>query len=338
MTAATISRSTTYRRVPLAPHQRHDRITPTQSCFVLAHMGVPQVESAGWSLNVGGLVRRELTLDLAALQAMPQTRIEAFHQCAGAPLRPDIAMRRVMNVVWGGVRLSELLARAEILPQARFIWSYGLDRGSYEGHAVDAYVKDLPLDRAAHDVLVATELNGEPLPLVHGFPARLLVPGFYGTNSVKWLKRIVLADRRAEGPFTTSLYNDPAADGARRPVWAVMPESALVAPAPNAELGMDETAIWGWAWGALPIRSVEISTDGGASWREAELEPRRQFSWQRFSLAWRPERPGDALVMARARDQSGAVQPDTAARNAIHAVPVTVSPDGGVQRRAGGSP
>lgn len=325
--AAPMNPSTTYRRVPLAPHQRLDRITPTPSCFVLAHMGVPQVESAGWSLAVGGLVRRELVLNLAALQAMPQTRLEAFHQCAGAPLRPDIPMRRVMNVIWGGVRLSDILERAGVLPEARFVWSYGLDHGSYEGHRVDAYVKDLPLERAGQDVLVATELNGEPLPLVHGFPARLVVPGFYGTNSVKWLKRITLADRRAEGPFTTALYNDPAPDGTRRPVWAVMPESAIVAPAPDAVLGTEEITIWGWAWGELPITSVAISTDGGANWREAELEPRRQLAWQRFSLNWRPDGFGAVAIMARATDEAGAVQPETSARNAIHAVTVKVHPD-----------
>lgn len=102
---AAMNPSTTYRRVPLAPHQRIDRITPTSSCFVLAHMGLPQVENEPWSLTVGGLVRRELRLDLAELQAMPQRRIEAFHQCAGAPLRPDIPMRRVAR--WTGSSVEE---------------------------------------------------------------------------------------------------------------------------------------------------------------------------------------------------------------------------------------
>ena len=322
--SALINPSTTYRRVPLAPHQRLDRITPTASCFVLAHMGVPKVDADEWSLTIDGLVRRPVTLDRAALAVLPQTQIESFHQCAGAPLRPDLPMRRVMNVVWSGVRLSDLLKRAGVLPQARFVWSYGLDSGSYEGHTVDAYAKDLPLDRVAESVLVATELNGAPLPPEHGFPARLLVPGFYGTNSVKWLKRITLADRRADGPFTTALYNDPAEDGMRRPVWAVMPESALVAPAPNTVLGTQKTVIWGWAWGALPIERVEVSSDGGASWREAKLEPRHQFSWQRFALIWRPQSRGPTTIMARAHDASGAMQPAAAARNAVHAVEVDI--------------
>lgn len=321
---ASTTPSTTYRRLPLAPHQRVDRITPTQSCFVLAHMGVPTVDAEHWSLTIDGLVRRPLTLDRAALAALPQTKIESFHQCAGAPLRPDLPMRRVMNVVWGGVRLSELLERAEVLPEARFLWSYGIDGGNYEGHVVESYAKDLPLERVADSVLIATELNGAPLPPDHGFPARLLVPGFYGTNSVKWLKRITLADRRADSPFTTALYNDPVEGGGRRPVWAVMPESALVAPPPHAVLDMVETVIWGWAWGALPITRVEISTDSGQSWRDAEVAPRHQFSWQRFALKWRPESHGPTTIVARAHDESGATQPAAAARNAIHAVAVEI--------------
>jgi DMSO/TMAO reductase YedYZ molybdopterin-dependent catalytic subunit len=314
----------TYRRIPLAPHQRLDRITPVQSCFVLAHMGVPKVAAEGWSFRVEGLVRNPLRLDLAALRACPRTEIESFHQCAGAPKRPDLPMRRVMNVVWGGVRLSDILYRAGVLPEARFIWSYGLDHGTYEGHAVENYAKDLPLARLDDSVLIATELNGAPLPAEHGYPARLLVPGFYGTNSVKWLDRIVLADRRSDGPFTTVLYNDPAPGGGMQPVWAVMPESAIVAPAPRAVLGPGDTEIWGWAWGALPIAGVDISIDGGSTWCPADLEPRRQFAWQRFTLRWRPERAGPATVMARARDESGAVQPPEAARNAIHRVEVEV--------------
>jgi DMSO/TMAO reductase YedYZ molybdopterin-dependent catalytic subunit len=272
------------------------------------------------------MVRNELRLDLAALKDFPHTEIESFHQCAGAPKRPDLPMRRVMNVVWGGVRLADILYRAKVLPEARFVWSYGLDHGSYEGHAVENYAKDLPLARLDDSVLIATELNGAPLPAEHGYPARLLVPGFYGTNSVKWLDRIVLADRRADGPFTTALYNDPAPEGGMRPVWAVMPESAIVAPVPHATLGMRETEIWGWAWGALPISGVDISTDGGESWRAAEIEPRRQFAWQKFSSRWRPERPGPVTIMARARDEAGSVQPAAAARNAIHSVAVEIIP------------
>src|SRR5581483_7391749 len=128
----------------------------------------------------------------------------------------------------------------------------------------------------------------------------------------------------ADGPFTTALYNDPTAAGGTRPVWSVMPECAIVSPAPDARLTAGETTIWGWAWGALPVARVEVSTDGGACWRVAALEPRRQFAWQRFSLSWRPEQPGPAVVTARAADVAGTVQPLTAARNAVHAVTVTI--------------
>jgi sulfane dehydrogenase subunit SoxC len=315
-----------YRRVPLAPHQRHERITPTGSAFVLAHLGIPRFDAADWSLNIDGLVRSPLRLDLAALHDLPQTAIEAFHQCAGAPRDPKTPMRRVINVVWRGVRLRDLLDRASVMPQAGFLWSYGLDHGSYDGHTVDHYIKDLPLDRAlADEVLVATGINGGPLPVQHGAPARLIVPGFYGTNSVKWLCRLRLAERRSDGPFTTALYNDPAPGGGTSPVWAVAPECALVAPAPHAVLGRGETTIWGWAWGAAPIAEVAVSIDGGTNWRPAEVESRRGFAWQRFSLAWRPERRGPVTVMARATDANGVTQPLAPARNAVHTVPVEVA-------------
>ena len=119
------------------------------------------------------------------------------------------------------------------------MWSHGADYGEFAGVAVERYTKDLPLSRLSADVLIATELNDEPLLAENGFPARLVVPGFYGTNSVKWLTGMTLADRRADSPFTTRWYNDAVLDGEGRatgqtvPVWAIAPESVIVAPAPE---------------------------------------------------------------------------------------------------------
>ena len=120
-----------------------------------------------------------------------------MHQCCGSPLEPSVATRRVANVHWGGADLAAiLLDELEIDPRARFLWSYGLDGGDFAGTSCDWFVKDLPLARlAAGDVLLAYELNGAPLPAEHGFPLRLVVPGYYGTNSVKWLWRLQLAER-----------------------------------------------------------------------------------------------------------------------------------------------
>jgi len=149
------------------------------------------------------------------------------------------------------------------------------------------------------------------------------VPGFYGTNSVKWLTRLHLADRRADGPFTTQLYNDPV-DGGTRPVWEVAPESVIVSPAPDAQVGA-RVDVWGWAWADGGVAKVEISTDGGASWREAELAGHHGWAWQKFRIAWRPERDGEAVLLSRATAESGAVQPAAGWRNSVYAVPVTVA-------------
>jgi DMSO/TMAO reductase YedYZ molybdopterin-dependent catalytic subunit len=200
------------RRTVRDPHQVVEAVTPQRDLFVLAHLGIPRVDPERWRLEIGGLVERPATLSLADLRRLP-------------PRRPDIAVRRIANVVWSGVDLADLLRRCGIRAEARFLWSYGLDRGEYDGVSARWYVKDLPLARLGQGgVLLAYAVNGEPLMPEHGSPLRLVVPGFYGTNSVKWLWRLELAEARAGGPFTTELYNDPDhLTGGTRPVWEAPP-------------------------------------------------------------------------------------------------------------------
>lgn len=321
------------RRIRLAPHQMTDTVTPAADLFVLAHLGVPRVAAEEWALTVDGLVGRTVTLKLDELKARPRTTIEAVHQCCGSPLEPRVPTRRVANVRWGGVDLASLLDEAGVDPRARFLWSYGLDGGDFAGTSCDWFVKDLPLARlAAGDVLVAYELDGEPLPSENGYPVRLVVPGYYGTNSVKWLWRLHLAGERAASLFTTTLYNDPldaeeiaAGLGPTRPVWAIAPESVIVTPAPDAELRLGESVeIRGWAWSFREVDGVEVSVDGGGTFTPARLEPRRGWAWQGFSLTWRPAERGEVIVCSRASDANGAVQPRDGARNAIHTVRAVV--------------
>ncbi|HKP22262.1 MAG TPA: molybdopterin-dependent oxidoreductase [Dongiaceae bacterium] len=325
--------ATGIRRIKLAPHQTAERVTAVDDLFVLAHLGVPRVDAARWSLAIDGMIERPLILTLEALKARPKVMVEAVHQCCGSPMEPKVPTRRVANVRWSGVDLATLLGEVGIAPTSCFLWSYGLDGGDFAGTRCDWYLKDLPLERLkAGDVLLAYELNGAPLPAEHGYPVRLVVPGYYGTNSVKWLWRLQLADRRAEGLFVSQLYNDTldpedvaAGQPARRPVWAVAPESIIVAPAPDAELARGEAVeIWGWAWSFRGVARVEVSADGGATFRTAALEPRQGWSWQRFSLTWRPESRGEMRLSARAFDATGTSQPLDGARNAIHTVKVDV--------------
>lgn len=195
-----------------------DRLTRTEDTFVLCHLGVPRIDAGQWCLSVEGMVDMPRTLYFNDLTSYPKAEVRSVHQCCGSPLRPLEPARRVCNVVWGGARLADMLADCGIQGDAQYVWSYGADSGEFEGvaGAADAYAKDFPIGRLGADVLIAHEINGMPLPAENGCPARLVVPGFYGTNSVKWLMRIVLAGQRADGPFTTRWYNDPMPDEAGR--------------------------------------------------------------------------------------------------------------------------
>lgn len=319
------------RRIPLAPHQLQDRLTRVEEAIVLCHLGVPRVACEDWSLTIEGLVARPRTLSFADLTRYEKVSVTSVHQCAGSPLAPHEPTQRVCNVTWGGTRLADILADCEPHPSARFVWSTGADYGEFAGVSIDAYVKDLPLDRVKSDVLLAYEVNGESLTPEHGFPARLVVPGFYGTNSVKWIMRMTLSHARAAGPFTTRWYNDPTAGdhefaGARTvPVWAIAPQSVIVAPAPGARVSASKAIeIWGWAWADGGVNQVDVRVDGG-KWEPAQLEPASGRAWQRFTLSWLPSKRGAVTLASRASIASGERQPASGRRNAIYHVPVTVS-------------
>ncbi|MGH7083985.1 MAG: molybdopterin-dependent oxidoreductase [Acetobacteraceae bacterium] len=323
----------TVRRIPLAPHEMTARITPAEQIFTLAHFGLGQIRPVDWCLRLEGMVERPLRLDLDDLRHFPHATIEAVHQCAGNPLQPAVPTHRVAAVVWGGVRLADVLGAARPAAGGKFVWSDGADAGEFGGVSAEFFRKDLPLGRVAEDVLLATEVNGEPLPDPHGGPVRLVVPGFYGTNSVKWLWRMTLTDRRADGLFTTRFYSDTLADGSRSPVWALDPGSIIVTPAPGARVS-GPTEITGWAWADHPVESVAVSGAPGdcepghgepLRWQEALLEPRRARTWQRWRYLWRPRGRGPATLCCRARDTAGATQPESGSRNAWHAVEVTAA-------------
>jgi DMSO/TMAO reductase YedYZ molybdopterin-dependent catalytic subunit len=160
--------------------------------------------------------------------------------------------------------MAYLLSELGVAPEARFVWSFGADSGKFGGIECGQYIKDLPLSRATSDVLLAYEMNEVALLPEHGFPVRLVVPGFYGTNSVKWLRKLELHVERAQSPFTKRWYNDPDPSGSgTRPVWEVAPQSVIVRPKPDAEVKAGEVVVWGWAWADGGVSSVELSGDDG---------------------------------------------------------------------------
>jgi len=317
-----------YGNIPAKPHELTDRITPQEKFITLCHLGIPDIAANSWRLRVEGLVDHPTTYGFNDLKSFAKREVESVHQCAGSPLNPTAPTQRVCNVVWGGAWLADLLQPCGIKAQARYIWSFGSDYGEFAGETCDSYGKDFPLERLAQDVLVAYEMNGEPLRSENGYPARLVVPGYYGTNSVKWLSRIRLAAQRASGPFTTKWYNDDVEgpdgepSGRTRPVWSIAPQSVIVFPGPSGSAADSHREIWGWAWADGGVDRVEVSLDAGETWSNAEVEPRTQMSWQRFSTAWPDAFASSQMLMSRATSRNGEIQPSHSRRNAIFAVQV----------------
>lgn len=316
--------------LPLSPSDLVDRKTPTDKVFSLAHFGVPIIEASDWQLEISGLVNQPRTLTLTDIKDLPRREINTVHQCAGSPLDPTSPKRRITNVTWAGVDLAYLLNELGIDPKAKYIWSYAPDFGEFGGYSQSYYLKDLSVNRILEGgVLLAYELNGEPLPHRHGFPVRLVIPGYYGTNSVKWICRMILAAERADSVFTTKLYTNPARSEEGKnttgsPVWEIAPESVIVSPGDNSLVQQDSCLIWGWAWSASGAERVQISVDDGKTWDRADLETRSEWAWQKFTYNWQPSSKGAFTIIARASDPSGNIQPITGARNAVHSVQVNV--------------
>lgn len=317
---------TTKRTLP--PDRLGSRITQTPDAYVIGHLGIARVTAPDWSLRVDGLVDKVLRIGLPQLRALPSVTVTAVLECFGNPLQPAIPVRRAANVRWRGVPVRALLDAAGVRSRASVIWARGLDSGQFDGTDCACYLKDLPLATVAERGIIAYEMNGEPLTGEHGFPARLFVPGYFGTNNVKWLAALTLADRRPEHLFTTRLYQrvEPGAD-APVPVRDLDVTSLITSPSEGQTVQPGTVTIRGWAWSAVPVTAVDIGVLG--TWQQAELEPRGagDFAWQRFS-ATRHLEPGDYRVLARATDHRGRVQPQADARNQVHSVSLRVRADG----------
>lgn len=313
-----------YIRHPPEPHILDEYITPDDQLFQTIHMGAAVVDQERWLLVVDGLVQRPFALTFDMLRKLPNRTVTSFHECYGSPLKPaTTALWRVGNVQWTGVPLREILELAMPLPAASFVWSDGLDRGEFAGVKADRYRKDLPIAKAmSGEVLLAYEINGKPLSKERGGPVRLVVPGWFGTNSTKWISKISLQDHRATGPYTTIFYNEPdptGPEGTLRPVWAVEPNSMIARPQPGEKIDSLDVLVQGWTWHHEPIRTVQLSVDEGKSWRDAVVGERVDFSWQKFSLVLQLE-PGHHSVVSRAVSGEGAMQPLSGRRNHCHAV------------------
>ncbi len=299
-------------------------ITPPGLHYVLTHYDIPEADPASWAIAVSGQVDRELLLSLEDLAAMEQHTVRVTMECAGngrvgvqpRPLSQPWINGAVGTADWSGVRLRDVLFDAGIAEDAVDVVFRGADHGVERGVEQD-YERALSVLLAQRaDVLVATGMNGQPLPPQHGFPVRLVVPGWYGMASVKWLREIRVIDHRFEGFQHLAYRLKSRRDDVGTPVTQIEPR-ALIAPpgfpdfmSRTRVVEAGPTEIRGRAWsGWGPVMRVEFSPDDGQTWSDCTLHTDNgPYAWRAFSIVWEAT-PGLARLRVRATDATGRVQP-----------------------------
>jgi DMSO/TMAO reductase YedYZ molybdopterin-dependent catalytic subunit len=226
----------------------------------------------------------------------------------------------VSNAQWTGVPLAAILERAGVKPEAVEVVLEGADTGEIKDPPKPAgaihFARSLPLSRARRpETLLAFKMNGEDLPVAHGFPVRAVVPGWYGVASVKWLTRILVTDAPFQGHFQTvdyAIWERRNGLPNRVPITEIQVKSSIARPITHEVIRAGTPyRIVGAAWsGDSPVRTVEVSTDGGKSWDKANLRDRSvPFAWRLWDFNWKSPQPGRTTLMARATDAQGRTQP-----------------------------
>ena len=301
-------------------------ITPIGLHYLLTHFDIPLVDTDDWVLTLGGHVRHPLRLNLEQLKARPSRTIAVTLECAGngramlspRPMGQPWLLEAVGTAEWTGTPLKPLLEEAGPLAEAFEVVFTGLDRG-IQGDVEQQYERSLPLSECHRDeILLAYEVNGQPLPPQHGFPLRLIVPGWYGMAHVKWLRGITVLDGTFGGYQQASAYHYRlSADDPGVPVTRILPRALMVPPGvPDFMsrvrfLPPSRCLLNGRAWsGCAPVTRVEVSTDDGVSWATADLgDATSAYAWRSWSYAWDATTPGEYELSVRATDGAGNVQP-----------------------------
>lgn len=331
-----IERGTTTYEMPMAGMD--DFITPNELFFIRGNGPLAiDIDPAEWRLKVTGHVDNEVELSLDDLKGMETRKLTAWLECSGnsrsrfgsEPEKPEGTAWEngaIGNVEWTGVRLADILDKAGVKDGAIDVVSQG---GDFEDMK-----RGLPVETAyGHNVMVVWEMNGEDLPKPNGGPVRLLVPGWGGIASTKWLVGLDVMDTPFQGHFNVESYVYQNADGTvLRPVREMGPKSVITIPYKDIDAGAQSISGFAWSgWGG--IEKVEVSTDAGANWEEAEITHEAgPTSWVRFEYTWEAI-SGDAVLQSRATDARGLVQPTLAevdwnargyGMHAIYEVPITV--------------
>jgi len=298
-------------------------LTPSSLHYERHHSGVPRIDPAQHRLLIHGMVDRPLIFTMEDLRRLPSVSRIYFLECSGnsgvewgeKPARTAQMSHGLASCSeWTGVPLSLLLAEAGVQKGAKWLMAEGADACKMQ--------RSLPLAKAMDDILVAWGQNGEPLRPEQGYPLRLLVPGWEGNVSVKWLRRILVAEEPYMGRDETSKYTDLMPDGSARIfTFAMEAKSIITYPSGGQQIKPGFCEITGLAWsGAGLIRRVEISTDAGRTWSDAGLqEPRLSKAFTRFRLPWKWD-GSEAELQSRCTDETGYVQPSRDALIAVRGV------------------
>ena len=320
-------------------------VMPNGRFYLRNHFDIPNLGGDNYRLSIGGLVERPLKLCMRELHNLHAESLVVTLECAGNgrslfdPAVPGEAwgLGAVSTAEWTGVRLMEVLERAGLRPGATELTFRGADSGVVDGHVAPVrFERGLSLDQIGEtDALLAYEMNGEPLSPPHGYPLRLIVPGWYAVASVKWLTEIVVTDKPCEAYYQAEKYwYHWARNGhdERAPVKLMNVRALVSSPDEGENLPRGETAIRGVAWsGAGSISRVDVCLNDGP-WCEARLVgERRRAAWQWWELITRLEETGPLTVRARATDTAGRTQPEHAVwnrlgygNNSIHTVTARV--------------
>jgi sulfane dehydrogenase subunit SoxC len=329
---------------------RYD-LTPVGLHYLLTHFDIPEVEPGTWRLDIGGAVRKPGTFRLADLKAMPRVSAQVLLECAGngrALFSPRAISQpwlyeAVGNAEWAGTPLRQLLEAAGPLASAVEVVFTGLDRG-VQGGIEQLYERSLPLGEARRsEAMLAYEMNGEPLSPQHGYPVRLVIPGWYGMAHVKWLRSITLVDQPFRGYQQEPAYRVASSDDDPGvPVTRMLPRSLMIPPgipdfmSRTRFVGTGPCVLEGRAWsGYGPIKRVQVSTDAGSSWADATLgAPVSEFAWRSWRYTWQAK-AGEYELCCRAEDAAGNVQPLHAAwntggycNNEVQRIKAVVGPSG----------
>jgi len=307
-------------------------LTPVSHFFVRNHMHEPVERNAGdWRLTVGGEVDKVSTFSLRELTQLPVHSVVNTLECAGngrgfyRPQVPGIQWQKgaVGTARFSGPRLADILHRADVKSSGKHVMFRGLDEVPGK---VPPFIRSIPIEKALDsDTLIATHMNGAPLPKHHGFPARALVPGWIGAASCKWLAEIKILESEFVGNFMSPGYRFP--NQVVKPGDSVKPEdthvvtglnvkSVISGPLDGSSLKSGKVTVHGVAWaGEADIVKVEISIDGGSAWNPATLgHEQSRYAWRLWSYPCTAKR-GDYVIQSRATDSRGRVQPTEAAWN-----------------------